>query len=138
MNIRQRFVREAGLYHGTPYIWGGDDPSGFDCSGLVVECLKAVGRLKESEDLSANGLWERFKHLEAPGPRDGCMVFWFKKRGRAYHVAICEDMDYCITANGGGSEVKTVGDAWEANAFIKTRPINHRGSVPKFVDIFVV
>ncbi len=138
MEIRQRFVREAMLYLRTPYIWGGDDPSGFDCSGLVVECLKAVGKLKEHEDLSANGLWERFKHLEQPEPRDGCMVFWFHG-DRAYHIAICEDRESCITANGGGRRVKTVEDAWRYNAFIKTRPIDHRKpKIPKFVDIFVV
>ena len=29
-----------------PYIWGGDNPAkGVDCSGLVIEILKSMGKL---------------------------------------------------------------------------------------------
>ena len=35
----------AWKYIGKFYKWGGDDPSGFDCSGFVIEILKSVGIL---------------------------------------------------------------------------------------------
>ena len=33
--IRERIVTHARQYLGTPYLWGGDGPKGFDCSGFV-------------------------------------------------------------------------------------------------------
>ena len=36
-------VSEANKYLGTPYVWGGSSPSGFDCSGLVYYALNEAG-----------------------------------------------------------------------------------------------
>ncbi len=37
---RSRIVIESKKYIGIPYIWGGDDPTGFDCSGYVQWVVK--------------------------------------------------------------------------------------------------
>lgn len=39
----QAIVAEAEKYLGTPYVSGGADPSGFDCSGFVYYVLKQLG-----------------------------------------------------------------------------------------------
>jgi len=36
-------VETALSYHGIPYLWGGETPSGFDCSGLVLYVFKQHG-----------------------------------------------------------------------------------------------
>jgi cell wall-associated NlpC family hydrolase len=39
----QRAVAYALAQLGTPYVWGGDGPGGFDCSGLVQAAYAAAG-----------------------------------------------------------------------------------------------
>jgi len=36
-------VETALAYHGIPYLWGGETPSGFDCSGLVLYVFRQHG-----------------------------------------------------------------------------------------------
>ncbi len=36
-------VETALAYHGVPYLWGGETPSGFDCSGLVLYVFRQHG-----------------------------------------------------------------------------------------------
>ena len=39
----QSLVDKAMQYLGTPYVWGGEAPGGFDCSGLVQYVYKQLG-----------------------------------------------------------------------------------------------
>lgn len=41
--LREEFVAYAEQFIGVPYVWGGDSPSGFDCSGLVQFTLRHFG-----------------------------------------------------------------------------------------------
>lgn len=40
-----RFARIAASQTGTPYVWGGSSPGGFDCSGLVNWSARKIGRV---------------------------------------------------------------------------------------------
>jgi cell wall-associated NlpC family hydrolase len=129
---REIMMKIAWHFLGTPYVWGGDDPSGFDCSGLACECLQAVGLIPHKADLTASGLYERFKPGQVDMPwkdaQPGDLIFF--KAGldddRIIHVEVMIDKSHCIGASGGGSACIDAAEAWKRNAFIKVRPIDYR------------
>jgi len=133
---KRAFMRTALKYIGKFYLWGGDDPSGFDCSGLAVECLKAAGKIPLSSDYTADGLYQYFKEHTTTEPVEGALVFYFNSEDKAIHVMICTDPYFAIGAEGGGSKIKTPADAKEANAFVKIRPIDKRTNPRRYVNVF--
>ena len=136
MNIVEHFLEVAKSYEKTPYIWAGDDPSGFDCSGFVIECLKSVGCFPLSLDETAMGLWARYAEFEIDFPVAGALVFRTNEDLIATHVEICLDGKIKIGSNGGGRRTKTVTDAWRQNAFIKRRAIRPKATNRVFVYPF--
>jgi len=137
--LRERAVIYLEKWIGNFYLWGGDDPSGFDCSGLIIEVLQAVGLIQHRLDLTADALYRRYKkHKRTPGYK-GCLVFWFDNfQERAIHVEMMTDNYHTIGASGGGSRTKTIADAIRDNAFVKMRPLGYRGLNYKICDPFTV
>ena len=141
MNFKS--LREAAWYlwdaqRDKPYVWGGDDPmAGFDCSGLVIEGLKAVGILPKIGDWTAEGLSVYFKDHKAKRLRPGCLLF-YQHRHRISHVVIVWAViggDVLALGASGGRRIKTLEDAIKYNSYIKVRP-----ALPgwvKMVDPFV-
>lgn len=147
IHIRDLALGIAESQLGTFYTWGGDDPSGFDCSGQFVEILKACGIFDRGKrvDYTAAGIYQFFqrkgKTLQAPsGP--GCLAFWARNDDPAtiYHVemvfAVCDGQWFSIGASGGGRATKTREDAIKHNAFIKIRPLYSRKGQMFFADPF--
>lgn len=124
MNI----VEYALKFIGRGYIWGGDGSGkcggGFDCSGLVLECLWAFG-LYDGPDTTAQGL---HKALSAKGlasvPRGlenaGDVLFFGNDAAHITHTALAIGDGLMVEAGGGGSKCKTPATS---TGMVRVRPI---------------
>lgn len=89
------FVSVAEELRGTPYLWGGRDSLGIDCSGLVQAALERAGiaSLRDT-DLQEATLGEALPEpIDFTTLRRGDLVFW---KG---HVGIMLDGEYLLHAN---------------------------------------
>jgi cell wall-associated NlpC family hydrolase len=82
-------VAVAGMFLGTPYLWGGNSRLGLDCSGLVQAAFLACGR-----DCPGDSDQQAGMGVAVGDPRRGDLVFW---KG---HVAIVTGEDRILHANG--------------------------------------
>lgn len=118
----------------TSYRWGGDDFSGWDCSGLVQELLlSAGGHPSPGADMTANDLYEFFSkkenHTISGQPTLGALVFYKEPSPRPpkiVHVAMCIDPLRMIEAGGGGSSTISRDAAIAQNAYVRIRPIRQK------------
>jgi len=142
MNITQderaaAAIRYIEHFIGTWYKWGGDDPKGFDCSGLACEFLKFGGQIDRGGEhpYNAQMLYNKFPKVDIPKP--GCLAFWSDNAGvKIVHVEIAINDEQTIGASGGGSKTLTAEDAMRNNAFIKERPIRRKKNFAGYVDPF--
>lgn len=71
----QRLLQEAARYLGTPYVWGGYSPSGFDCSGFVSYCLTHSG-VRNTGRLTAQGLYDICTPVSESDVQPGDLIFF--------------------------------------------------------------
>ncbi len=64
-------ITEAKKYIGTPYLWGGNTPAGFDCSGFSKYVFEKAGI---SLPRTAATQWSGLKAVSSPNPGD--LVFF--------------------------------------------------------------
>ncbi|MDI6911486.1 NlpC/P60 family protein [Nocardioides sp.] len=107
---RERMVRFALSQAGDAYVWGGNGPSGWDCSGLVYAATRVAGRQIPAR--TSAGQWAA---CQAAG-RTIAVSTALRIRGAllfiqttdTHHVAICL---------GNGSTVEAKGSAYGTGVF---------------------
>lgn len=130
--IRSTLYDYAFRFVGLPYRWGGDDAiAGFDCSGYVVELLRAAGLVGNREDMTAQGLYHRFashpiNHMTCERSPFGALAFYGRGPGEITHVAFCIDRHTMLEAGGGGKATTTRDAAERDNAYVRVRSILSR------------
>lgn len=110
------FVDVATRFVGAPYLWGGRESAGIDCSGLVQVSLQATGRapLRDS-DMQEKSLGETVTpDATYSNLKRGDLVFW---RG---HVGIMESPSMLLHASARDLHVEIEP---LAEAIARIRPI---------------
>lgn len=102
---RSDLISTASTYIGTPYVWGGVDSSGVDCSGLIQAVYKNFGidlpRL--SADQARSGIVTSIDNLL---PGDLVAVDNSSRNNGADHIAIYAGDGYIIEAPRAGLNVR--------------------------------
>lgn len=108
--VQQQAAHNAGLTAlaaasklvGTPYRYGGTDPQGFDCSGLVQYSYRQAGvRLpRTSRDIFRNS-----QLIEPSRKQPGDLVFFAISKGKVSHVGIYSGDNRFIHSPSSGKGV---------------------------------
>lgn len=123
----------AQKFIGKSYVWGGDGSGkcggGFDCSGLVLECLWAFGKLPKG-DLTAQGIHDKLLlekgWKQGLSVKDGDVLFFGKDLHHITHVALAIGDGLMVEAGGGGSKCKTPATS---TGMVWVRPIAWRDNL---------
>ena len=105
MDGKKKFILDFAFdQFGEPYVWGGDGNDKWDCSGLVLGCLKYAG-LWGTNDTTAQGIQRAFhifgeSVVEADEVEPGDLVFYGHNEDSIVHVGICLGNGIMIGANG--------------------------------------
>lgn len=93
---------------GKPYIFGGEGPDGFDCSGLTVKAYASAGVY-----IGTHSVNDQFQTAAARGQivpysqrQAGDLIFWGENPGDFYHVGLYIGGEMMIAAPSEGDVVK--------------------------------
>jgi cell wall-associated NlpC family hydrolase len=94
------FVAVAEAFLGTPYLWGGKESVGLDCSGLTQMALRAAGievpRDTDQQERALKAMWRDV--TGNPERERGDIVFW------PGHVGIMTDSEHLLHANASSMD----------------------------------
>jgi hypothetical protein len=123
---REKFVAACRSQIGKPYIYGGNGPDTFDCSGFILWAFRQADIV--IGDMAAYQIYNRFKRNAASEiSLPGQLVFYGGDTSSITHVMACLEMwgpkmPLLIGARGGTSTTTTIADAYRRGAYVGVTP----------------
>lgn len=116
----EKVLEFAKSLKGTPYVYGGSTPSGFDCSGFTMYCY---GKAGVSLSHNAQAQFYQTKSVSTKSMKPGDLVFFGWGTGSINHVGIyVGDGKYIHSPHTGASvRIESLDD--RSNFVGATRPI---------------
>ena len=125
--VRDSLVRNARKHLGTPYVYGGTRPGGFDCSGFTgyVYARQGVSLHRTASDQLSDGII-----VPREGMQVGDLVFFREGRGKlASHVGLYVGNNQIIHASTKGIAYATLEGEYYGEYFLCARRIVTAGTV---------
>jgi cell wall-associated NlpC family hydrolase len=116
-----KILSTAQIYLGTPYLWGGSTPSGFDCSGFTqfVFAKNGINLPRISRDQYNVGTPVAFNDLQ-PGD---LVFFSFTSNGQVSHVGIyLGDNQFISATTSKGVIISSFSPYWK-NAYVGAKRV---------------
>lgn len=120
-SLATQVVNYAMNYLGTPYVWGGTTPSGFDCSGFTKYVYKNFGYSINRTAAQQLGNGYSVSSLEV-----GDLVFFgntYSSSAAATHVGIYIGNNQFVHAANGGVKITDLSDSYYACRYVGARRI---------------
>lgn len=104
-------ISEAKKVMGTPYLWAGSTPAGFDCSGLVYYAYKQAGY--EISRHSASTYYSQGKSISSP--KKGDLIFFATGSNQSYinHMGIyLGNNEFIHSSSSKGVQISSVTNSY--------------------------
>ncbi len=115
LSDREKVLKESYKYIGIPYIWGGNNPQGFDCSGLVQWVLKKTHDIliERTTRLQSNK-WRSELNFDLSLIKPGDLIYFKTKKNQISHVGVYSGDNKFIHAPNRKTNVKEskLSDYW--------------------------
>lgn len=98
-------------YVGTPYVWGGTTPGGFDCSGFTSYVYKKAGM----KSLPRTSRAQKAAVKRVSTPKVGDLIFFSATPGGSYvtHVGIYAGNNTVLHAAGNSVKFQSLSGYWD-------------------------